>query len=145
MTAESYHIRALAALRAVLLREGSIGRLSDGPEDEMDGLMAPILRTGIKAYLKDRFGARFTGEDYDRLADEFTKETSREEFSALRKLEGDDRRALIREIADRIRARIRKSGSKQDKEMMKRFMKARAETSPARPAKGARGKKKKKA
>ena len=109
----------------------------------MDGLMAPLLKTAIRAYLKDRFGDRFRGEEYERLAEEFTAEATRDEFSALRKLKGDERREVIRKIAGRIQARIKKSGSKKDKDMMKQFMKARTRTTTSGTAKGAAKKKKK--
>ncbi len=103
----------------------------------MRGLMAPLLKTAIKAYLKDRFGDRFGSEDYDRLAEEFKVETTNEEFSALRKLDGDERRDLVRAIAERIQMRVKKTGTKEEKAMFKRFMNARAKTpTSAKPAKG---------
>lgn len=95
----------------------------------MKGLMAPLLKTALKAYLKDRFGDRFESDEYEVLAEEFKIETTNEEFSALRSLEGDERRDLVRSIAKRIQARVKKTGTKEDQELMKRFMKARAETS----------------
>ncbi len=110
----------------------------------MDGLMAPLLRTGIRAYLKNRFGDKFRGNEYERLAEEFTAEATRDEFFALRKLKGDERREVIRKIARRIQRRIKKSGSKKDKDMLKRFMKIRAET-PASGLTRRAAKKKKKA
>ncbi|MDP3938534.1 MAG: hypothetical protein Q8R92_10410 [Deltaproteobacteria bacterium] len=102
----------------------------------MQGLMAPLLKTAIKAYLKGRFGDRFGSEEYDRLAEEFKVETTNEEFSALRKLDGDERRDLVRAIGERIQARVKKTGTKEDKALVKRFMTARAKTSTsAKPAK----------
>ena len=109
----------------------------------MDGLMAPLLRTGIRAYLKDRFGDKFRGDEYERLAEEFTAETTSDEFLALRKLNGDERRALIRKIAGRIQARIKKSGSRKDKDMLKRIIRVRAETPASGPTRRAAKKKKK--
>lgn len=109
----------------------------------MDGLMAPLLKTGIRAYLKNRFGDKFRGNECERLAEEFTAEATIDEFFTLRKLKGAERRELIRKIAGRIQVRIKKSGSKKDKEMLKRFVKMRAATSASAPTRGAAKKKRK--
>lgn len=100
----------------------------------MKGLMAPLLKTAIKAYLKDRFGDRFESEEYELLAEEFKVETTNDEFASLRKLDGDERRELVRSIASRIQARVKKTGSREDQDLMKRFMRARQQTSASRKA-----------
>jgi len=95
----------------------------------MEGMMAMLLKGAVKKYLKDRFGDRFTSDEFEILAQEFKQETTSEEFSALRSADSEERRELIRIISKRIQAKIQKTGAKEDKELMKRFMKAREETS----------------
>ena len=95
----------------------------------MEGMMGMLLKGAVKRYLKDRFGDRFTGDEFELLADEFKRETTGEEFSALRGADGEERRGLIRTISKRIQAHVQKTGAKEEKELMKRFMKAREETS----------------
>jgi len=103
----------------------------------MEGLMAMLLKGAVKKYLKDRFGDRFTSGEFEMLAEEFKLETSSGEFSDLRGADAEERRELIRTISMRIQANIQKTGTKEDKELMKRFMKAREETSTRRsPAAG---------
>jgi hypothetical protein len=94
----------------------------------MEGMMAALLKTAVKKYLRDRYEDRFDGDEYELLANEFKHETTNEEFTALRKSSGDERREVIRAIALRIQARVRKEGTKEEKDLMKRFMKAREET-----------------
>jgi hypothetical protein len=100
----------------------------------MKGVMAILLKKAVRSYLENRFKDRFDDEEYELLAEEFKSETTSEEFTALRKSDGDERSNIIRGISSRIQARVSKSGSKEDKDLMKRFMKAREETSTSRPA-----------
>jgi 2,3-bisphosphoglycerate-independent phosphoglycerate mutase len=95
----------------------------------MEGLLAPLLKAVVKKYLKDRLGKRFTTEEYETLAEEFKKETTNEEFSDLRRSDGEERRELVRSIARRIEARVKKTGTKEEKAYMRKFAKARRETS----------------
>ncbi len=107
----------------------------------MQGVMAILLKKAVRSYLKDRFEDRFDDEEYELLAEEFKRETTPEEFTALRKSDGDERREIIREISSRIQARVNKSGGKEEKDLMKRFMRARKETStPRTAAKGGKSK-----
>ena len=106
----------------------------------MEGMMGMLLKGAVKKYLKDRFGDRFTSDEFEILAEEFKIETTSDEFSTLRSADGDERRDLIRSISKRIQARIRKTGTKEDNEMMKRFMKAREETTTRGKAAGAKKK-----
>jgi hypothetical protein len=106
----------------------------------MEGMMGMLLKGAVKKYLKDRFGNRFTRDEFEVLAEEFKQETTGDEFSALRSADSEERRELIRTIAKRIQARVQKTGSKENKELMKRFMKAREETSTS--GRKAAGKKK---
>ncbi len=107
----------------------------------MEGMLGMLLKGAVKKYLKDRFGDRFTRDEFEILAEEFKLETSGEEFSALRGADAEERRELIRTISMRIQANIQKTGTKEDKALMKRFMKAREETSTSRgPAAGKRKK-----
>jgi len=95
----------------------------------MQGIMAVLLKKAVKSYLEDRLRDRFEAGEYEVLAEEFKRETTPEEFTALRKSDGDERRELIRTIASRIQTRVNRSGNKDEKDLMKRFMKARKETS----------------
>ncbi len=95
----------------------------------MEGLLAPLLKVAVKKYLKDRLGERFSEEEYEILAEEFKKETTGKEFSILRRSDGEERRELVRSIARRIVTRVKKTGTKEEKAMMRRFTKARQETS----------------
>jgi hypothetical protein len=95
----------------------------------MEGLLAPILKVAVKKYLKDRLGERFSAQEYEILAEEFKRETTGEEFSILRRSDGEERRGLVRSIAHRIEARVKKTGTREEKAMMRRFSKARRETS----------------
>ena len=106
----------------------------------MEGMLAMLLKGAVKKYLKDRFGDRFDSDEIELLAGEFKQETTSEEFSSLRSADSEERRDLIRAISKRIQAKVQKSGRKEEKELMKRFMKAREETSTSR---GAAGRKKK--
>jgi hypothetical protein len=95
----------------------------------MEGLLAPLLKAAVKKYLKDRLGERFSEQEYATLAEEFKRETTNEEFSILRRSDGEERQELVRSIARRIETRVKKSGTKEAKAMMRRFAKARGETS----------------
>ena len=106
----------------------------------MEGMMAMLLKGAVKKYLEHRFGDRFDRDEFEILAEEFKRETTGEEFSSLRSADSDERRDLIRTISTRIQAKVQKTGTKEEKELMKRFMKAREETSTSRATAG--GKKK---
>ena len=95
----------------------------------MQGILAPLLRTAVRKYLRDRFQDRFSSDDYERLAKEFLAETTSDEFSELRRADSEQRRDLIRTISLRIQSRFRKNGTKEEKALMRAFAKARSETS----------------
>ncbi len=106
----------------------------------MEGMMAMLLKGAVKKYLEHRFGDRFDSHEFEVLAEEFKQETTGEEFSSLRSADSDERRELIRTVSKRIQAKVQKSGTREEKELMKRFMRAREDTSTSRTT--AAGKKK---